>query len=335
MGFLAGFAAQVGLSRYADRGHTGRLLRFGLLCAALGNLAMVFAEDLAGFIGARALLGLGAGAFAPAARRLMIAEASDRAGERLGFIASFDMAGFISGPVLASVLYEFVGLRATFVVLAAALLVMTPFVMRLRIPPSAPSQERYAVRALLALPSVRGVMLCNIAFYTTIGVFEAIWAVLLHDKGASQLFIGATLSIFSLPMLFIPPFAGRLAQRRGAMRVAAMGISAAVPCMLVYGVQDSLIVLAVVVAVHSIFDSFTMPSLQLGMAHASPAAHLASGQGLMGATGQLTAALTAVLSGWLYGSYGPALLFGISAAAMTLLLVAGVTQGRALLKPAD
>jgi len=332
VGFFTGFVAQVSLARFADRGHTAGLLRFGLLCAVLGNLAMVFASELAGFVGARALLGLGAGTFAPAARRLLLAEDGDRAGERLGFMASFTMAGFISGPVIASVLFEFVGLGATFVVLAAALIVTTPFVMRTHIPPSTPSEERRAVRVLLALAPVRGTLLCSIAFYITVGVFEAIWAVLLHDKGASQLFIGATLSIFGLPMLVISPFAGRFAQRRGALRTAAMGISGAIPCMLVYGVQDGLVVLAVVVAVHSVFDAFTMPALQLSMAQASPRAHLASGQGLMGATGQLTAALAALLSGWLYGGFGALALFGLSALAMTCLLAGGINQGRSLLR---
>ena len=51
----------------------------------------------------------------------------------------------------------------------------------------------------------------------------------------------------------------------------------------------------------------------------------------MGATGQITAALTAVLSGGLYGAFGPATLFGLAAAGMLLLLVAGLYQGRALL----
>ena len=40
-GFLAGFAAQVGLSRYADRGYTPSMLRLGLFCAVLGNAGMV------------------------------------------------------------------------------------------------------------------------------------------------------------------------------------------------------------------------------------------------------------------------------------------------------
>ena len=56
--------------------------------------------------------------------------------------------------------------------------------------------------------------------------------------------------------------------------------------------------------------------------------------GLIGAAGQVTAALTALGSGWLYGAYGAPVLFGGAAALMTLLLVAGLHQGAALIVPA-
>ena len=332
-GFLAGFCAQVGLARFADRGRTREMLRLGLLCAMTGNVGMVFADELWSFVAARALLGLGAGAFAPAVRRLLIARDPERAGERLGLMASFDMAGFISGPVIASVLHQALGLQVTFGVLAFGLLALAPAVLRTRVPSVPPSSETRPIRALLSRAAVRGALLCSLAFYTTVGVFEAIWAVLLADLGASQLFIGATLSVFSLPMLFIPPFAGGLAQSRGPLRIVAGGVLVAIPCMAVYGLVESLWVLAAVVALHSVADAFTMPSLQLGIAQASPPEHLASGQGLIGAAGQLMAALTALGSGWLYGSYGAASLFGGAAALMAILLAAGLSQGRTLLAP--
>jgi MFS family permease len=333
-GFLAGFSSQVVLSRYADRGHTRTMLLVGLVFALLGNLGMVVATDLAAFVGSRVLLGLGAGTFAPAVRRLVISAEPEKAGERLGFMASFEMAGFISGPVLASLLYEGAGLRATFVALALLLALLVLPVLRTAIPRGVrPQRGESPLRVLLRLPAIRGALLCSLAFYTTVGVFEAIWAVLLADRGASQLFIGATLSVFSIPMLVFPPFAGRLAHRRGPLRIAALGIVFAIPCMVAYGWLGSLIGLAVLVAVHSIADSFTMPSLQLGIAQGSPAEHLASGQGLVGAAGQLMAAVTALCSGWLYGTYGPGVLFGGAATLMTLLVVAGVWQGAALLNP--
>ena len=331
-GFLAGFVAQVVLSRYADRGHTRAMLQFGLVCAGLGNFGLIFANDLAGFVAARALLGLGAGAFSPAVRRLVISSDPERAGERLGFMASFEMAGFISGPVLASILYQGFGLRATFLVLALVLVALVWPVLKTPVEEAPASEQRSSpMRTLFALRSVRGVLLCSLAFYITIGVLEAIWAVLLADRGASQLFIGATLSVFSIPMLIFPPIAGRLASQRGPLRVAALGIGFAIPCMLAYGWIGSLVGLAILVAVHSVADSFTMPALQLGIARSSPAEHLASGQGLIGAAGQLTAAVTALMSGWIYGAWGAQVLFGGSAAMMIILLAAGLWEGAPLM----
>ena len=154
------------------------------------------------------------------------------------------------------------------------------------------------------------------------GVFEANWAILLFDRGASQLFVGATLSLFSAPMLVIPPFGGRLAQRIGPLRVMLVSIGTAIACMFAYGMIPQLGLLALIVAVHSIADAFTMPASQLAIARASPPSQIASGQGLLGAAGLATAAVTAGLSGWVYGAWGPLALYTISAALMCALLAA-------------
>jgi hypothetical protein len=54
---------------------------------------------------------------------------------------------------------------------------------------------------------------------------------------------------------------------------------------------------------------------------------------MIGAGGQLTAAVTALLSGWIYGEWGADVLFGGSAALMTLLLALGLWQGASLMSP--
>ena len=58
-----------------------------------------------------------------------------------------------------------------------------------------------------------------VAFYVTVGMFEAIWAVLLRDHGAETWLIGLTLSLFTVPMIFLAPIGGRTAQRRGPLHV--------------------------------------------------------------------------------------------------------------------
>ncbi|MCH2170834.1 MFS transporter [Myxococcota bacterium] len=331
-GFAAGFVAQVGLSRFADRGHTPVMFRVGLACSGVGSLGMAWSESIEGFIVSRMLLGLGSGAFLPAVRRVLIASQPDQAGERLGWMASLEMGGFMTGPILASLIHAQFGLQTTFGFLALGLLILAPFALRTPIPTTQSARDPRAIRVLLALPAVRGVLLASLAFYLTVGLFEATWAVLLSDRGASQFFIGATLSVFGLPMLFLPPWAGRLAQRHGALRVAACGIAVAIPCMALYGVVESLIGLAVIVILHSVADAFTMPSLQLGIGRASPPEHLASGQGLLGATGQFMAASTALVGGALYDAGGPIWLFTLGSFTMVPLLVAAVTVGRSLLR---
>ena len=337
IGFAAGFLSMVSLSRYADRGHTKVMLRTGVALVFLGNAGMIFASDLAGFLASRTLLGLGAGLFTPALRRLVVLSDPDRAGERLGALAAFDMAGFLAGPVLATLFYELGGLRVAFAALAGLVLLVAIPVLRFRFD-DAPvtsigaSSER-PIRDLLALSPVRGVILCTVAFYTTVGVFEAIWAVFLDDLGASQRYIALTLTLFAIPMLFVPIYGGRLAQRLGPLRVAAWSLGAAIPFMMLYGELTDLAALGVLCVVHAIADSFTMPSLQLGIAQAAPRRHLASGQGLVGATGQAVAAITAIGSGTVYQFQGATVLFAGSAGIMLVLLAGGLWQGRALMAP--
>jgi MFS family permease len=83
------------------------------------------------------------------------------------------------------------------------------------------------LRSLLALPTIRAALAASIAFYVTIGMFEAVWALLLKDLGADKLLIGLTLSFFTVPMIFLAPTGGRYAQRYGPLRVAGYSIAVA------------------------------------------------------------------------------------------------------------
>ena len=60
--FLAGFLAQLLLSRRADLGQGGLMMRFGLVASIVGAAWMCVAESFFGWLMARMLLGFGAGA---------------------------------------------------------------------------------------------------------------------------------------------------------------------------------------------------------------------------------------------------------------------------------
>ncbi|KAG1648191.1 Peroxisomal bifunctional enzyme [Nymphon striatum] len=97
VGFFAGFVAQIGLARYADRGYTKHLIWAGIASATFGMLALTVADQYWQFVAARTLLGLGSGAVAPALRRLIISRDPEHLGENLGKLTAMEITGFVLG----------------------------------------------------------------------------------------------------------------------------------------------------------------------------------------------------------------------------------------------
>src|ERR1051325_11266719 len=91
--------------------------------------------SLVALIAARGLMGLGAGIFLPAARRVTSSAFPGREAEALGRLGSAEGGGFLDGPPVAAVIAAGFGLRAPFLVFAALLLVVSPTMARLPEPP--------------------------------------------------------------------------------------------------------------------------------------------------------------------------------------------------------
>jgi MFS family permease len=334
-GFFAGFAAQVSLARQADRGHTALMVRGGLAIAALAMLGCAIATEFWMFMLARLCLGLGSGCAGPAIRRIVILRAPDDVGANLGRAASWDVAGFMLGPLIAAVVAEALNLRAPFVVLAVELLVVLAATARLDLH-AAPSRNSEAGRGrLLRQRAVLAALAGSIAFYTTVGVLESSWSLLLRDRGAETWLIGLTLSLFAAPVIFLAPIGGRLAQGRGPLRIVAACVGIAATCTFSYGVFKVLWVLLAISVVHSVADSFIMPGNQVAVALATPQHQLAAGQGLLGAAGLATAGVVGLVSGWTYQHAGPFAVFAGASAWMLLCIGAALLLGRDLLRPTD
>lgn len=335
VGFFAGFAAQVLLARQADRGHTAKMVRGGVALAAVAMLGCGIATEFWMFVLARTFLGLGSGMAGPAVRRLVILRDPDSVGTNLGQSASWDVGGFVLGPVVAAVIAEFFGLRAPFLVLGGMFVVLFFLTSTLDLR-STPIEVPAGVHAgLLRQRALLSALAASIAFYTTIGVFEAVWAVLLRDEGAETWLIGLTLSLFTVPMIFLAPIGGRVAQRRGPLRTVAVSIGVATACTFAYGVFGVLWILLAVSIIHAIADSFTMPGNQVGVAVATPPHQMAAGQGLLGASGLATAGTVGLLSGTVYEHAGAFALFTGTAVWMAVCLGVALALGRELLEPAQ
>ena len=332
VGFFAGFFAQVALSRYADRGYASIMVRSGIVIAALSALTCAVSTELWQFIVARAFLGLGSGMVSPAIRRIVIARDPDRIGENLGKQGSFDISGFVLGPTMAAGISWVFDFQAPFWALFFLYVGIFFVGMRLDLSVTRTASRGRALRTLLALPTIRAALGASIAFYVTIGMFEAVWALLLKDLGAGRILIGTTLSFFTVPMIFLAPTGGRYAQRYGPLRVAGFSIAVATLCTLSYGFLP-LWPLLIVSVVHAVADSFTMPANQVAVAMSSPPEHVAAGQGLLGAVGVAVAGTVGIVAGGVYGELGRGPLFVGTAATMAVFLVWAIFNAGSLRHP--
>lgn len=318
-GFATGFASQVFLARFADRGYAARMVRLGVAIATIGMVCMVFAVPLWQWVGARLLLGFGSGMVGPAVRRLVIARDPDNVGANLGRQTAFDVAGFVLGPLIAAVFAQLLGLRAPFVVLAALYVIAFALVGRISFETGVAGDGHRAIRNLIRLPAVQSALLAAIAFHLTLGMFEALWSVLLRDLGADTWLIGLTLSIFTVPMIIFAPKGGALAQAKGPIMVVSVSILVAAACTLTYGIGP-LWLLIVVSGIHAVADAYTMPANQVAVAMASPPDQIATGQGLLGATGLAVAGLSAVGGAAVYDAFGREAAFTGTAVLMVVLV---------------
>jgi MFS transporter, DHA1 family, multidrug resistance protein len=328
-GFLAGFVTQLALARLADRGYAPLLVRGGIVLAMGAMIGSAVATNFWAFLLARLLLGLGSGAVGPAIRRIVITREPDAVGANLGRLAAFDVAGFMLGPLLAAVVAEALGIRAPFVFLAAVFVGVFLLSSRLDLTAGVSGiRSRHPLRVLLVRPAIQATLAACVAFYVTVGMFEAIWAVLLRDHGAETWLIGLTLSLFTVPMIFLAPIGGRQAQARGPLRVVSVSLTVATICTFSYGVLPSLWMLLAVSLVHAVADSFTMPGNQVAAALGSPPEHLSAAQGLLGATGLAAAGLTGLVAGFVYEEAGRVAVFTGTALVMTVFLVIAIALGR-------
>jgi DHA1 family multidrug resistance protein-like MFS transporter len=260
-GLFTGVLSQLFLARYSDRGYAIVMMRVGIATAAFGMLWMVFATSLWQWIAARLLLGLGSGMVGPAIRRVIIARDPQRVGANLGRQTAFDVAGFVLGPALAAGLAQLFGLRAPFIVLTIVYILAVFLVGKVTTAADAAASEISTAKrfSLIRLPAMQSALFAAIAFYLTIGMFEALWSILLRDQGAATWLIGVTLSVFTIPMIVFAPKGGALAQRIGPIRVVTVSITVAAIATCLYGFLP-LWLLIVVSGFHAIADAYTMPA---------------------------------------------------------------------------
>jgi len=327
-GFVTGLIGQVLLAPLADRGHAKTLVLAGLGMAVVGSVLFAAASSLLTLVLARMTVGLSNSLYAPAARAIVISVDERDVAKRLGTLNGVELAGFVTGPVIGSLLVGPTGIRVPFLAAGSIALIggllLAP--MRLPVPPT-DSRHRLAFD-LLRLPRIRAGVLMAVALFLPIGFYDATLDRYLTDLGGSDTIIGFTFLAYGIPFALLATRGGMLAESRGAMKVAVIGTLVVVPLTVAYGFVEVPLLILALSAVEGVIQAMAVPASQAILAHHAPLGRAAAAQGLAGAATLLIAATTAFAAGVIYGALGPEWMFTIAGAAMLLTVYLAVLSYR-------
>jgi len=317
--FAASLFSQIGLARFADRGHARTLLVVGVVLAMAALAWFAIAESLVPLLLARAIGGLGFGCWEPASKAVVLAGREKDAGRRLGIMTAASTGGIVFGPVIGALIFEATNSLVVPFVLFAALLVpvlaIAWFVPIGETTGRGVSSEKLATKPshLLRRRPVQRAVLIAIALLMPVGAYEVIWARLLTDLGASTGFIGLSVAVYGLPFLLVAPIGGVLGDRIGVERVSGVGAIVVSGVILLMGLTRNVYLLLGVGVLEAIVNAIAIPNAYASMAKACSNDEQATGQGLIGGVGLASAGLLTLLAGGLYSMGGQVLVFSATA----------------------
>ena len=225
VGFLAGFLSQLLIAPLADRGHARRIVLIGVTVNVIGLVLMALSTTLLPILIGRFISGVGIGAAVPAVRRIVILADPDNLGSNLGRLLAADVFGFALGPAISAVLVGPFGIAAPFLVVAAATMLLLPFVARVRVQETIDPTSRRLALDLLRIRPFAGAVVMGAAVFVMIGTFDALWALVHKDLGTSEWIANLGITLFALPLIVLGPIGGRLAQTIGPFRLATLGLA--------------------------------------------------------------------------------------------------------------
>jgi len=285
--FPAALAGQLGLARYADRGHTRRLLWFGLATAAAGMIWFWLGSTLWEFTVARMLVGLGSGTFIPSARRAVLSRSPHNPGRAISMAGAADIGGFLIGiPITKGLEHLFDSPNTPFLVLAIVLLAVGPLATLIEEPQLHDGHAGGAeIRKVFQLPLARAGVIIGLGFAAVIGTFEAIAARFLKDLGGTDGEMVAVMIALFIPLVVAMPFAGKLVDKVGPIRAGACALVVACPLIVVFGLTRNLGAIAGAAAAVALGYAVVYTSGQAAVAGATvPVGLSGAGQGAYEAT---------------------------------------------------
>lgn len=327
-GFGASFVVQLVLAPLADRGQSGPLAVFALVTGIIGLVGFGFGSTVLILAISRALGGVGLGLFSLLARKAVLGLDATGGGAKLGILLSSTVAGFIVGPLIGA-LFEPLGFEAPFIIVSVVLILVgipaTRAIMTSEIAAS-PSVDYSDMGELLRRPRVQAALIVQLIVFGFIGIFNSTIDRFLTDLGASTGMVAFVVLLVGAPLVVLPRFAGKLAERLGGARVMIPALVIFVPAMFVYGVAPTVWVAMFAGILHGSGESFASISAQVLVLEVTGAERAAVGSALLDAAGLMSATITAFLAPVIYGDAGQVMfiyagLIGVFLAAMATLRV--------------
>jgi MFS family permease len=321
-GFAMGLLVQLFVAPLADRGHGKKLIQFGLGLAALGSIIFALGDSLLIFIIGRGIVGASIGLTFPAVRALAAHLDETRSAERLGAVAGMEIGGFVSGPLIGSLIIGPFGLDTTFL-LFGALAVIALFIISPRKFPelvSTTESQRLSFD-LMRIRSVRVALILTLAVTFPTGMFDALWDRFLDDLGGNNAMTGLTFAVYGLPFILFSARAGKLIDKRSPIAVVLWLIIPISLLTISYGVIKQPWVILGIGLFEGILQATMMPAALSAIAKAAPLGRASAAQGLSGAVNVFGQMVAAFIAPTIYGAYGAFVTF--FAVALGIAAIAG------------
>ena len=322
-GFALGLVVQLFVAPLADRGHGRKLIQIGLALAGIGSVVFVFGDSLGWFIVGRAFVGASLGCTFPAVRALAANLDRSRSAERLGAVAGTEIGGFVTGPLVGSLLIDPFGLDATFLVFGAMAVFALVVIMPRKFPELISSNEsRRLSFDLMRIRSMRVALILTLAVTFPTGMFDALWDRFLDDLGGNNAMTGLTFAVYGLPFILFSSRAGKLIDKRSPVAVVLWLVIPISLLTISYGIVKQPWIILGIGLFEGILQATMIPAALSAIAKAAPLGRASAAQGLSGATtvlGQMIAAFTAPS---IYGAYGAFVTFFV--VALGIATIAGL-----------
>ena len=330
IGFLSGFFSQILFAPYADRGHARKVVVIGVLVSVAGLLLMAAGTSLWPIVIGRIINGLGVGAASPAVRRIVILADPANLGSNLGRLLSADVFGFAMGPAISAVLVGPFGIPAPFIVVSAFSLVLLPFVARVKVDETEThlrKKKRLAFDLLKIRPFAGATVLAGVTFIM-IGGFDALWSLVHDELGTAEWIANLGITLFALPLIFLGPWGGRLAQTFGPFKLAAIGLLAGGGFLMGYGLLPTGGLIFALAMCHALSDGMTISAAGVAAGMVIPDDRQAGAQGMLGASQALMAGVMAVVTGFVYEEFGRTVAYATVSGSIIVVTAIGLWLAR-------